>query len=566
MSRYNTDDFNIDRLGCFYHPKQTLFSVFAPDYEQMNLFIDGQKIEMEKKGFCFELTLKGNFECARYHYETREGIRFADPFAYLNLNGESYVLDERKFIHKIIPVVKQKATVLYECSVRDFSSDSSYPGRYRGKFLAFTETGLKTPHGLSAGLDYLKELGISHLQLMPVFDFDLDKSHYNWGYNPRAYNHVSPDYVVDRNDPYAYVNELREAVNVLHAAGIKVNLDVVFNHVYRYREFDLGKMLKGRCYRRREDGKLAEGTFCGNEIASEDIFMRAYIAKMVERYVKLFDIDGIRMDLMGISDIETVNLIGEKMNELKEGFMVYGEGWNMGDVLPEKRRASIQNAGKMPKIAMFNDYYRDILIHYISGNTMIGEDVRRSIKADPSYLGASQSINYVECHDDYTFYDRMMIYKSEDSQEVNCLRCLMAMAIILCSKGIPFIHMGEEFFRTKKGVKNSYNAGDLINKIDWKRRERFDGGCRYLKDLISIRNRYPELSNPHISVSFEENEGGVMICKTGRLTIFINQGENEKVFRDEKLHRIIFDGEKAVSEVHSAIAVSPYSVVISSNE
>ena len=565
MSRYDINDFNIDSLGCFYHPKQTLFSVFAPDYERMGLVIDGRRHEMERRGLCFEITLKGNHERSRYHYETKTGIRFSDPFAYLSLNGESFVLDERKFIDKVIPVAKPKTTVLYECSVRDFSSDSSYSGRYRGKFLALTETGLRTPGGLSLGLDYLKQLGISHLQLMPIFDFDLDKSHYNWGYNPRAYNYVSPDYVYDKNNPYAYVNELRTTINALHSAGIRVNLDVVFNHVYRYREFDLGKMLKGRCYRRKVDGKLAEGTFCGNEIASEDVFVRAYIVKMVERYLKLFDIDGIRMDLMGISDIDTVNLISERMNELKEGFMVYGEGWNMGDVLPERRRASIQNAKNLPNVAMFNDYYRDIMIHYISGNNMIGEDVRRSIKADPSYLDARQSINYVECHDDYTFYDRMMIYKSEDPLDVNYRRCLLAMAIILCSKGVPFIHMGEEFFRTKKGVKNSYNAGDLNNKIDWKRRERYDIGCQYLKDLISIRNRYPELSNPHISISFEE-EGDIMICRMGRLTVFINPGDRETVFRDDKLHRIIFDGEKTVSEVHAAIAVSPYSVVISSNE
>lgn len=565
MSRYDINDFNIDSLGCFYHPKQTLFSVFAPDYEQMDLILAGQRIRMDRKGLCFEVTLEGDLECSRYHYETREGICFCDPFAYLSLNGESYVLDENKFIDTIIPVEKPKVTVLYECSVRDFSSDSSYPGVYRGKFLSFTETGLKTPGGVSAGLDYLKELGISHLQLLPVFDFDLDKSHYNWGYNPRAYNYVSPDYVSDRNDPYAYVNELRRTINALHSAGIRVNLDVVFNHVYRYREFDLGKMLKGRCYRRREDGRLAEGTFCGNEIASEDVFMRAYILKMVERYLKLFDIDGIRMDLMGISDIDTVNLIREKMNEQKEGFMVYGEGWNMGDVLSEKRRASIPNAGKMPGVAMFNDHYRETLIHYISGNNMIGEDVRRSISTDTSYLDATQSINYVECHDDYTFFDRMLIYKGEDSPDVNHRRCLMAMAIILCSKGIPFIHMGEEFFRTKKGVRNSYNAGDLINKIDWKRRERFDAGSRYLKDLIGIRNRYPELDNPHISISFEEEED-VLICRTGRLTVYINPGDKDVAFKDEKLHRIIFDGEKAVSEVHSAIAVSAYSVVISSNE
>ena len=515
---------------------------------------------MHRKGFSFEIALEGDLEGKKYHY-AGDGVRFADPFSYLSRDGESYVLDEGKFISDVIVPEDCHSPVIYECSVRDFSSDPSFPGPFNRKFMALSQKGLRSSEGEPVGLDYLKQLGITHLQLLPVFDFDDDKADYNWGYNPIAYNSVKPDYVYDSDDPYAFVNELRHTVNVLHENGIRTVLDVVFNHVYRYRFFDLGKMLAGRCYRHKADGSLAMGTFCGNEIRSEDPFVREYIVEMVERYLKLFDIDGIRMDRMGILDLDTVNLIYKRLSEKKKDFLVYGEGWNMGDALEESQRASISNASRMPHIFMFNDHFRETVIHYVSGNDMIDEDVMKVLNGTPAYLGSDHSINYVECHDDYTFYDRMTIYKSDDHDHIMEKRSRLALALVMIAKGMPFIHMGEEFFRTKKNIRNSYNSGDEINMIDWARKDRNLATCEFLMDLISIRKEYKDLYDLSGKMDFIK-ENGCLIAKTGDLKIFINQGPEELIFADQERSEIIFDGQRRCRKEAGTVEVSPFCVVI----
>lgn len=557
---YRADDFNIRSFGSFYSEEKTVFRVFAPDYEQLDLILDGHAYAMHRKGLSFEIALKGNLELKRYHY-MGDGISFKDPFSYLSRGRDSIVLDESRFLDKKVTPKPFITPVIYECSVRDFSSDASYSGSYKGTFLAFTESGLKSSKGNPIGLDHLKNLGISHLQLMPIFDFDEDRADYNWGYNPLAYNYVKSDYVLHDNDPYAHINELRHMVNVLHQNDIRVVLDVVFNHVYRYRNFDLGRMLKGRAYRFKADGSIAEGTYCGNEIRSEDPFVRAYIVEMVERYLRLFDIDGIRMDLMGISDIDTVNLIYQRLTEKKKDFMVYGEGWNMGDVLDEKYRASIDNVSKLPHIAMFNDRFRETIIHFVSGNDLIDDEVEQVLNADPSYLSAKHSINYVECHDDYTFYDRMMIYKDEDHGPINEKRSRMAMALVMIAKGIPFIHSGQEFLRTKNGIRNSYNSGDEVNKMDWDRLDRYHSSCKYLSDLIALRKEHPCLSDP--KQAFEiSRDLSCLILRVCDLVIYINQSSDVVTFKDEKISRIIFDDKGKCNQKAQILSVPPYCVMI----
>ena len=562
MVKYTADDFEIKRLGSFYDPKQTLFRVFAPDYKRLDLILEDKRVPMFRNGSCFETYVKGDLELMKYHFVADGKISFCDPFSYVCKDHESYVVDKSKFEKKkVFPKTPVTAPVIYECSVRDFSSDRSYNGEYKTTFLAFTQTGLKGSEGYPIGIDHVIDLGVTHIQLMPVFDFDLDKSRYNWGYNPLAYNCVCSDYVYDKKDPYAYINELRTLVNVCHEHDIRVNLDVVFNHVYREKEFDLGRMLAGRLYRYKKDGSLAQGTFCGNEVASEDTFVRAYIIEMVERYLELFDIDGIRMDLMGISDVRTVKQIYDTLRIKKKDFMVYGEGWNMGDVLDEGHRACIINAEKIPGVGMFNDYFRDTMIHYISGNTSIDEDVKRSLKADPSYLDESQSINYVECHDDYTFYDRMLIYKDEDPKYVNRRRAKMAMALVLLSRGIPFLHSGEEFFRSKKGTKNSYNSGDMINRMDWQRRQQFEDVIDYVRRLIAIRKEYSCFTDEDVRINFNSYYGA-LIYRIGPLMIFINPTGEDILYDDGQVHSLVFGEEDVQMTGGPLICVSPYSVVI----
>ena len=560
MVNYTAEDFVIESFGSTYYPDHTVFRVFAPYYDKLDLLMNNNRYPLFKKGFCFENTVYGNCEFARYHFEG-EGFSFKDPFAYASDEYGSIVLDPAKFNkEKIIPKTVSKAKIIYECSIRDFSADPSYPGKYKKTFRALSESDLKKD-GEPLGLDYLEYLGITHLQLMPIMDYDNDKTDYNWGYNPIAYNHVKKDYLYEQDDPYAFVNELREVINVLHKRNIRVTFDVVFNHVYDRKKNDLGKMLKGHLYRYKEDGTLANGTLVGNEVKSEDPFIRAYIVEMVKRYLHLFDVDGIRMDLMGISDLETVNLIMKTLRKEKADFQVYGEGWNMGDVLPEKDRASILNADRMPDVMMFNDFFRETIIHYISGNNTIVNNVKNALAADPSYLDMHHTLNYVECHDNYTMYDRMMLYKSDEEKWLSLLRCKLALSLILIARGASFIHAGEEFLRTKYGLRDSYNASDEINALDWNLRTRHKELCSYLKDLIRIRKENSDFDDKDAAVDFSEYYE-CLIYNIGNLKIIINPSTNDYIYDDETEYDVLLSDRGAIEYRSKIITISALSIVI----
>ena len=561
MVNYTVDDFSITTLGSFYQNDKTIFRVFAPEYEQLFLVIGENSYEMHRNGYNFEIALGGDLELVRYHYMNADGLTFKDPFAYVSIDGESVVLDRSKFNNHTVVMPEMKDVIIYEASVRDFSSDSSYNGIIKSKFLSFTEEGLRKDDYYMIGVDYIKNIGVTHIQLLPVFDFDNDKADYNWGYNPMAYNYVKKDYVMDNEDPYAYINELRTTVNRLHENGIRVVLDVVFNHVYDANNFDLEKMLPGHVFRYMEDGTLAQGTLCGNEVKSEDVFVREYICEMVFRYLRLFDIDGIRMDLMGISDKETVKKIFDLARVYKKDFLVYGEGWNMGDVLPEEERGSIRNHQDMPEIGMFNDFYRETIINYICGNKDNKEDVKKALMGSPDYLGYTQSINYVECHDGYTFFDHLQKYKAEKESWINERRCKLALALIMVSRGIPFIHMGQEFLRSKNGIKNSYNSPDEINKIDWDLRVSNNDICDYFKDLVTIRKTFSEFTDKEVSISFDDYYD-CLIYKLGELVIIINPTETEYTYNDGNNYEILFDLKGIRNNSLNIIKVLPYSIVI----
>ena len=396
---------------------------------------------------------------------------------------------------------------------------------------------------------------------MPVLSYDLDKSEYNWGYNPLCFNSVHKEYVLDIDDPYAYVNEFRKTVNVLHENGIKVTLDLVFNHVYDREQFDLNKMLPGHVFRYKHNHRYAEGTYCGNELKSEDVFMREYFKKMIRRYIELFDIDGIRFDLMGIMDIETIEEIYLEAKKLKNDFIIYGEGWNMGDVLPVEKRACIDNADKLEDIKMFNDFFRDTIINYVCGNKQINDKVMCTLKGEGYHLQTRQSINYVECHDNYTFFDRLMVYKNQDPLWVNIRRSRLAMALVMVSRGLPFIHMGEEFLRTKKLYENSYNAGDEINGIDWYRRVEYNSSCDFLKDLIEIRNSYPQFEKEDVKIDVFEHKD-CLIYDLDDLRIYINPNDNDCLYEDDSENHIIFSNEGKCDFYVRTIAIPAYSLVI----
>ena len=559
---YVAGDFNIKSLGSFYQKDKTTFRVYAPDYNALYLVINNHSYEMHRNGYCFEIALSGDLELVKYHYLSDTKVEFKDPFSYLSDENDSYVLDTSKFNNEVYtPEELYCDPIIYEVSVRDFSSADSYTGKYKSKFLSFTEKGLKKNDYYSIGLDYIKELGITHLQFMPVFEFDSDRTEYNWGYNPVAYNYVHKAYVVDQDNPYAYINELRHTVNVLHQNDIRVTLDVVFNHVYDVRKNDLGKMLNGKLYRYMDNGELANGTLCGSEVDSENPFVQMYIIEMCYRYLKLFDIDGLRFDLMGILDVNTINAIQSNLVAFKKDFIVYGEGWNMGDVLPENRRASIENAYIIPSVKMFNDFFRETMIHYISGNDQIDEDVKKALSGTHRNLNTYQAINYVECHDDFTFFDRMAIYKGDDGKEVNQKRCLLALALVLLSKGTPFIQSGEEFLRTKSGFRNTYNLSDRINKLDWNLRAENTLFVQKVMDLIRFRRKYNGFNTNDKNVRFY-TKGRCLCYQAGKLHVFINPSSEQLAYEgSEELH-VLYDEFGYCNYSSKIVSISAYSFVI----
>lgn len=558
MSHYTSYDFDISRLGSFYTKDKTIFNVFAPNVNEMFLVIDGIRYTMNKNNMTYELSLSGDYEYSRYYFENELGDKYKDPFSYLSDNEYSYVLDVNKFNQEIVEVEEINDYVIYECNVRDFSCNE-YFDKPRS-FLALSQSGLKLHDYYMLGLDYIVNLGVSHIQLMPVLAYDLDGGDYNWGYNPLAYNYVYKDYVYDKDNLYAYINELRHVVNILHSKNIRVNLDVVFNHVYKKEIYDLDKLI-GNCFRFKNDGSYADGTYCGNEIKSEDVFMSKYIVEMVKRYIKLFDIDGLRLDLMGILDYKTVYLINSEAKKMKPDFLVYGEGWNMGDVLKENKRASIINAKKIKDVSMFNDYFRDTIINYVSGNESIIEDVKNVLSCK-TYLSYKQSINYVECHDNYTFFDRMIKYKYSDPLWVNINRCKLAMALVMVARGKAFIHMGQEFLRTKQLIDNSYNASEDINKIDWHRRVEYNHIYDYLKDLITIRKENKVFIKDDVNISFEEYFS-CLIYKIDDYMIIINNSNNNYNYQDNNEHEVIFDINGKCKYINNLISIPAYSMIIS---
>ena len=559
MTAYTSSDFDINKLGSFYEKDKTIFRVFAPNSSQVYLVINEKEYKMHQVDKCFEIALGGNLQGIRYYYKNDLNMSYTDPFSYLSNDKYSYVIDKQYFNYDVVKPDEINDILIYETSVRDFTSNKSYTGKYHKTFLGLTEDNLLL-EGKEIGLNYLKKLGISHLQLLPIFAFDLDKSDYNWGYNPLAYNYVHKDYVYDDNKLYAYINEFRNVVNALHKHNIRVTLDVVFNHVYEKSTFNIDKMLGGTFFRKLEDGTYAKGTLCGNEVKSEDPFVRAYIAHMCKRYIELFDIDGLRFDLMGILDYETINLVKEECTKLKNDFIVYGEGWDMGDVLSKDKRASIINADKLPGVMMFNDFYRDTIINYVSGNDSIRQDVKDAI-ANSSYLNSEQSINFVECHDNLTFYDRVSKYIDNATEQDKAKRCKLALAIVMLSRGIPFIHSGQEFLRTKKLVENSYNAGDDINSLDWNLRVKNDDCVNYFIDLVNIRKQYKESIKNAKEAVFEDYYDCILY-KLDDLFVIVNPCQWDYLYQDENEYEVIFDINGKNSYISKVLSIPAYSILI----
>ena len=558
---------DINTLGSFYTKEKTLFRVYSPMAKSMLLRLGMNSYEMKRlpEGV-FETVVAGDHERSEYCYINDSGISFSDPFSYCDSydRKRSFVLDANKLKkEKIKPKsISYLETVVYETSVRDFSSDPNLPCHHPRKFLALIEEGLVL-NGEKVGFDHLLELGITHLQLMPVFDFDLDRTEYNWGYNPLSYNSLYQGYCV-ANDPYEIISELRTVADHLHKKDLRLVLDVVFNHVFDIRKTALGKSLPGYCVRYTSKGEMANGTYCGNEIRSEASFVRDYLKLMVKRYIEIYDIDGLRFDLMGILDIDTVNSLAKTAKELKQDFLLLGEAWNMGDVLQFEERACMENHEKMPSFHFFNNRFRDSVKRFCADRNEDRSFIGNVLTAISSNLPINQTVNYVECHDNATYNDYLLMNCPNDSYETIRAKAKLALGMTILSRGIPFIHSGQEFGRTKKMIDNTYNCGDEINMLDWSLVSRNHDVFEYAKKLLQIRRHYPCFRDEKAKVSFE-NYYEVLVYHLDELTILINPCIFDHVYHAHKSFRKIFGDNGFSDEITDTVEVKAHSLVILDN-
>ena len=413
--------------------------------------------------------------------------------------------------------------IVYEMHHRDMSMHPSSGITNKGKFLALTETGTTSPSGEKTGIDHLKELGITHVHLLPSYDYNsvdeanLQENVYNWGYDPQNYNAPEGSYSTNPDNPAVRVAEMKEMIKTLHDNGIGVIMDVVYNHTAENDGSNFSLTAPGYYYRHREDGSYSDASGCGNETASDLQQMQDYIVNSVKHWANEYHIDGFRFDLMAIHDTETMNRVANELKEINPSIFVYGEGWTAGDspLLPE-RRALKENVSKMENIAVFSDDLRDAVKgHYTdasdrgfaTGKPGLEETVKIGIvaatphpqvdysKGNNSKFAYASSpemiVNYVSCHDDLCLTDKLH-HSMQGEPEENMLEAAkLAQTIVFTSQGTPFMFAGEEVFRDKKGVHNSYNRPDSINAIDWENKSKYRDQFDYYKGLISLRKNHP---------------------------------------------------------------------------
>lgn len=516
-------------LGALYEKAGTLLRVWTPTAKSVEVWTyadnetkkASQKIKMvQKPKGIFEAYLPGDQHGTIYVYKilflnNREAIT-VDPYARATtVNGTKSVITDllrtnpERWGERLPAFGLPEEAIIYELHIRDFSISETSGIVNKGKFLGLTEKNTKNASGMSTGLDYLVDLGITHVQVLPMFDYatvdeaNLTEPQYNWGYDPLNYNVPEGSYSSDPFDPFNRIIELKQMIQTLHDNGLRVIMDVVYNHVYDPKDQSLERTVPGYFYRYNADGSLANGTGVGNDTASERHMMRKYIIDSVKYWAKEYHLDGFRFDLMGIHDSVTMNAIREALDKIDPSIIIIGEGWEMTTPLPEDLKATQKNAQAMPRIAHFNDSIRVALKGsdfgdekdrgFISGKNYQEDLLLRNIKgamhlsSHSSYVDPEQVIQYVEAHDNLTLYDKLLRSNPNDSEELRIKRHTLATSIVLLSQGVPFIHGGQEFLRTKEGVANSYKSPDEINQFEWERVTTFRESVAYVKGLIALR-------------------------------------------------------------------------------
>ncbi|MBE6127008.1 MAG: type I pullulanase [Erysipelotrichaceae bacterium] len=593
-----------DDLGAVYSKKETRFALWAPLASKVILgYRDSPKEPFQPVNMIrtdagvFRCVLKGDHAGAEYHYYVTNSEvthRTPDPYAKASIaNGrESVVADfsrlKEDFHRECLPVCESYSdAVIYETHVRDFTIHSGTNIVHKGRFLGMVEQGRKTKGGNPAGLDYLLSLGVTHVQLLPIYDYKtVDEEHpetgYNWGYDPYQYFVPEGSYASVLLDPLSRIRDCKKMVAEFHKHGLRVIMDVVYNHVFEYEKSTFERIVPNYYFRHRNNGKMANTSGCGDDLASERPMVRKLIVDACKWWIDEYGIDGFRFDLMGIIDCDTLKEISAYGLAKHKSFILYGEGWNMGGEVKQPL-GHMGNYRLLPEYGFFNDFYRESLKEYFCENRGVTGNVENVLvgsctdfNVGAKFLSANQTVNYVECHDNGTIFDHFARRRGDLSEEER-LRLVEAInAAVIFSIGIPFIHMGQEIGLTKYGEDNTYNKGDHFNQMDYALLDkRFDMSKR-LAEAIKLRKNLrcfhifdPRVIGPSINVeevgdairlSFVDSN---LIAPIKELSVYINVTGHEVVVPVEPQTSVSFGTAEITCFENGAQAhIPPRSVVL----
>ncbi len=640
--KFNHIDFSVypfyekDDLGVFWTPEKTLVKIWAPTAKivEFRLYKDGitgesfYKTQLQPgNNGTWSAILLGDYEGKFYTFRINDGEWLEEtPDIYtrcVGVNGvRGMIFNPQKtnpanWETDSNPKLKNFTdAVIYEVHVRDFSVAENSGIQYKGKFLGFTEENTQTQNGTATGLSHLKELGVTHVHLLPVYDFftvDEEKpgEKYNWGYDPQHFNAPEGSYSTNPYDGTTRIREFKNLVQTLHSNGIGVILDVVYNHTYFTKESVFNQTVPGYFYRQKPDGTFSNASGCGNEIASERKMVRKYIADSLKYWAQEFHIDGFRFDLMGVYDLDTMKQIQTELKNINPEIILYGEGWAADQSpMPEEFRAVKNNISQLPGIATFNDDFRDAIKGnhankkskgFVSGLNLREETIKFGVVGavyhpqivydytEPSKHAwatePGQCINYASCHDNYTLWDKLKLSQPKASDAELKKMVKLAGALILTSQGIPFLHAGVEFGRTKGGNGNSYKSPDSVNQIDWDKKTEHYDIFEYYQKLIQLRKKHPafrisstEKIRKHLNFCTQYIQGMVAYCIDGEsvgdtwkkiILLFNGSNTDQKISLPEGSYQIVAsDGkidENGLGEITGEALVKNISFMLLKN-
>ncbi len=587
-----------DDLGAVISGENTTFKVWAPTASKvvLNLFTAGnggeayKTVEMVRgdKGVWAHTEACGHGTYYTYTVTTSVGAQEAvDPYAKAaGVNGKrGMVVDLSKTNPEgwesaalANPVQSYSDAIIWEVHVRDFSNTIA-SSQYKGKYLAFTETGLVNEHGQSVGVDYLKSLGITHVHLLPVYDYaTVDEANpdsgFNWGYDPKNYNVPEGSYSTDPYNGEVRIREYKQMVMALHEAGIGVVMDVVYNHTYDANA-SFNKIVPYYYYRYTSTGANSSASGCGNDTASERYMYGKFMVESTAYWVSEYKLDGLRFDLMGLHDLQTMQEVESAVHTINPNALIYGEGWTMGATIDGSPQANQGNIGQIKPtgdaiggIAVFNDAMRDGLKGSVFDKASKGY-INGASKANLSKVifgiqggsvpGAgwrvpdAMVINYMSAHDNNTLWDKLLLSNPTNTDDQRVRMNRLGAAILLTAKGTPFWQAGEEMLRTKGGDENSYKSSDAVNNIDWSVLQEGTMAyetMRYYQGLIAVRKTYSIFTDSSVTIQAEEITRGILVVeyddgKGGKALVLINPHNTTLPYTLEESWNLVADHTQA---------------------